>query len=198
MTTWPSRAWQWLNNAVWRLTHGPDPVIVFPAGQESPRVCLSTTLGDIHLELNGAQAPITVTNFLAYVDAGFYDGTLFHRVIPGFMIQGGGLTSELRKKGPLRPAIRNEANNGLRNMRGTIAMARTNRVHSAQAQFFINLLGNSSLDHKPNDFGYAVFGQVIGDGMKVVDQIAKVATGSQGIYENIPRQPVVIQSAKRL
>ncbi|MBF0160616.1 MAG: peptidylprolyl isomerase [Magnetococcales bacterium] len=177
-----------------RLLHGPDPVAAFPIGQESPRICLSTTLGDIHLELNGRQAPITVTNFLAYVDAGFYDGTLFPRVIPGFMIQGGGITTELRRKKTLRAPIRNEANNGLCNMRGKIAMARSSLIHSAQAQFFINLLGNSSLDYKPNDFGYAVFGQVIGDGMKIVDEIARVATGA----ENMPLQQVIILSARRL
>ncbi|MBF0159040.1 MAG: peptidyl-prolyl cis-trans isomerase [Magnetococcales bacterium] len=192
------RIWQRLSDLIWRLTHGSDPVIVFPPGQESPRIRLSTSLGDIDLELDGAKAPISVTNFLAYVDAGFYDGTLFHRVIPGFMIQGGGITADLKRKKPLNRAIRNEADNGLCNKRGTLAMARTARIHSAQAQFFINILGNSSLDHKPSDFGYAVFGQVIGDGMKVVDQIAKVATGSQGGYDNIPLQPVVIQSVRRL
>ncbi len=163
---------------------------------EKPHVLLDTSLGEIELELEAEKAPISVKNFLSYVDSGFYNGTIFHRVIPGFMIQGGGFTSAMQQK-PTQPPIKNEADNGLHNVRGTLAMARTRAVDSANSQFFINHQDNAFLDHGARDFGYAVFGQVV-RGMDVVDQIARVPTGSQGMMQNVPREPVLIKSAKRL
>lgn len=167
------------------------------ATENSPRVLLRTTLGDIVLELNKAKAPISVDNFLAYVNEGFYNGTIFHRVIDGFMIQGGGFTVDLEKK-PTRASIKNEADNGLHNEHGTIAMARTNQVNSATAQFFINVANNEFLNHRfptPRGYGYAVFGKVI-EGMEVVDKIRKTPTGSSGPFpKDVPRTPVVIESA---
>ncbi len=164
------------------------------------RVLMKTSMGDITLELDEQKAPETVRNFLAYVDAGFYDGTIFHRVIDGFMIQGGGFDSLLRRK-PTRPPIRNEATNGLSNRRGTIAMARTSVVDSATSQFFINLVDNSFLDHRgnsPRTFGYAVFGRVV-EGMDVVDRIGKTPTvRKNGLFQNLPREQVVIESVRRL
>lgn len=163
-------------------------------------VVMETSYGDITIELDSAKAPVSVANFLAYVDAGFYDGTIFHRVIPDFMIQGGGFTEDLKQK-PTRPAIKNEAANGLRNLRGTIAMARTNVVDSATSQFFINHKDNPFLDHRapnPRDFGYAVFGRV-SSGMDVVDRIASVQTrGSNPMFQNLPVQTVVIKSIRRV
>ena len=159
-------------------------------------VVLSTTHGDITLELDAEHAPITVENFLAYVEDGFYDGTIFHRVIPGFMIQGGGMDASMNEK-KTRAPIKNEADNGLSNTRGTIAMARTQVVDSATAQFFINLSDNTFLDHGARDFGYAVFGKVV-DGMDVVDTIAEVQTGDRGMHQNVPVEPVVIESARRV
>jgi peptidyl-prolyl cis-trans isomerase A (cyclophilin A) len=156
-----------------------------------PVVVLVTSLGDITLELEPDKAPITVENFLNYVDAGFYDGTVFHRVIPNFMIQGGGLTPNLSQK-PTRPAIKNEAENGLKNDAGTIAMARTSAADSATAQFFINLKDNDFLNHGVRDFGYAVFGHVT-QGMDVVKKIGAVPTGAN----DVPVEPVVIKHAKR-
>ena len=161
----------------------------------SPVVVLSTTLGDISIELNSEKAPITVKNFLEYVDSGFYDGTIFHRVIPNFMIQGGGFTKDMKQK-QTRPSIKNEADNGLRNSRGTISMARTSAVNSATSQFFINLKENTSLDHMVRDFGYAVFGKVI-KGMDVVDKITAVRTGNRGMHQNVPIEAVIIKSARR-
>ena len=158
-------------------------------------VILTTTHGDITLELFEDDAPITVENFLAYIDEGFFDGTIFHRVIPGFMIQGGGLTDGLQQK-PNRSPIKNEADNGRSNTRGTLAMARTQVVDSATAQFFINLSDNTILDHGARDFGYAVFGQVT-DGMDVVDQIAAVPTGHRGMHSDVPTETVFIESARR-
>lgn len=175
---------------------------------EGPRVTLNTTRGDIVIELNEEQAPATVANFLEYVDAGFYDGTVFHRVIPGFMIQGGGFAlageqNSLRQK-ETRAPIRNEADNGLKNRRGTIAMARTGNPHSATAQFFINLVDNRSLNHSgktPRGWGYTVFGEVV-KGMDTVDRIAGVATGTRRLSgqpaRDVPREPVVIESARRI
>ncbi|MDX1547337.1 MAG: peptidylprolyl isomerase [Rhodothermales bacterium] len=160
-----------------------------------PRVRLSTSKGDITLELYDKKAPQTVANFLEYVDAGFFDGTIFHRVIPGFMIQGGGMTPGLDQK-KTRPPIKNEADNGLANERGTVAMARTQVVDSATAQFFINLSDNSFLDHGTRDFGYAVFGRVV-DGMDTVDAIASVQTGSRGMHQDVPTEDVVIEKAER-
>ncbi|MFQ5571783.1 MAG: peptidylprolyl isomerase [Rhodothermales bacterium] len=159
-------------------------------------VVLSTSLGDITLELFSDKAPVTVENFLTYVDDGFFDGTVFHRVIPRFMIQGGGLTPGLSEK-KTRSPIKNEADNGLSNERGTIVMARTQIVDSATSQFFINLEDNPFLDHGVRDFGYAVFGRV-SDGMDVVDQIAAVPTGNVGMFQNVPLETVLIESARRV
>lgn len=167
------------------------------AHAEGVRVLLETTKGDITLELAGDKAPETVANFLRYVDEGFYAGTVFHRVISGFMIQGGGLTADLDKK-PTHDPVKNEAANGLKNTRGSIAMARTRDPHSATAQFFINHADNAFLDHPGQDgWGYAVFGRVI-DGMDVVDAIAEVPTTRSGGRGDVPAEPVIIESAKRL
>jgi peptidyl-prolyl cis-trans isomerase A (cyclophilin A) len=161
--------------------------------KEEPVVVLETTLGNIEIQLEPEKAPITVKNFLAYVDAGFYDGTVFHRVIPGFMIQGGGFDADLHQK-ETRAPIKNEASNGLENERGTVAMARTSNPDSATAQFFINLKDNDFLNHGSRDEGYAVFGHVVG-GMDVVDKIAGVSTGNRGMHQNVPTEPVVIEKA---
>lgn len=158
-------------------------------------IILSTSLGDITLELDEAKAPVTVKNFLAYVDAGFYDGTIFHRVIPDFMIQGGGFTSDMRQKQTQAP-IKNEADNGLSNEPYTIAMARTSDINSATSQFFINLADNVFLDHGKRDFGYAVFGKV-SKGTEVVDKIGGVKTGRSGGHADVPVAAVTINSAKR-
>ncbi|MFC0710302.1 peptidylprolyl isomerase [Azorhizophilus paspali] len=163
---------------------------------EKPHVLLETSLGEIEIELEAEKAPISVKNFLSYVNAGFYDGTVFHRVIPGFMIQGGGFTADMQQK-PTQPPIKNEADNGLHNVRGTLAMARPQAVNSATSQFFINHKDNTFLDHGARDFGYAVFGKVV-RGMEVVDQIAQVPTGTRGMMRNVPREPVLITSAKKL
>jgi peptidyl-prolyl cis-trans isomerase A (cyclophilin A) len=166
-----------------------------PGESANPRVRLETSKGVIVIELEPAKAPITVGNFLDYVKAGFYNGTIFHRVIPGFMIQGGGFTADMQEK-PTREPIVNESANGLANARGTIAMARTADPNSASSQFFINLANNAFLDKKSaqDGVGYCVFGKVV-DGMAVVDAIAGVATGTRGPYQNVPQQPVVIKKA---
>lgn len=164
-----------------------------------PRVELVTSMGTIVLELDATAAPITTENFKAYTEAGFFDGTIFHRVIPGFMAQGGGFTPDMKQK-PTNPPIKNEADNGLKNLRGTVAMARTGVVDSATAQFFINLVDNSFLDHTaktPQGYGYAVFGKVV-SGMDVVDAIAAVPTTTQGQFQDVPQTPVAIQSARLL
>ena len=175
-------------------------MVAFSASADDhPRVALDTSKGEIILELYADKAPQTVSNFLTYVDAGFYDGTIFHRVIPGFMIQGGGFTAEMKQK-ETRPAIQNEADNGLKNDRGTIAMARTPDPHSATAQFFINTVDNGFLNHKSKSqqgWGYAVFGRVV-EGMDVVDQISGTKTVSRGMHQDVPAEAVVIVSAKRL
>jgi cyclophilin family peptidyl-prolyl cis-trans isomerase len=155
-----------------------------------------TSKGSFQVQLFDKQAPVSVENFLKYVDEGFFDGTVFHRVIPGFMIQGGGLTAELKNK-PAHAPIKNEATNGLKNKRGTLAMARTNDINSATAQFFVNLVDNDFLDHKPGNYGYAVFGRVE-SGMEVVDAIAAVKTGNKGGHQDVPTQTVVIESARRV
>jgi len=152
-------------------------------------------MGDIVIELDADKAPESVENFLAYVDAGFYDGTVFHRVIPGFMIQCGGMTADMKRKSCREP-IRNEAANGLKNVRGSVAMARTSDINSATSQFFVNLADNAFLDHGKRDFGYAVFGRVA-EGMDVVDKIAAVETGSVGGHGDVPLKAVVIRSARR-
>jgi len=160
------------------------------------RVQLQTNHGPIVLELDDAKAPNTVANFLTYVNDGFFNGTIFHRVIPGFMIQGGGFEAGMRQKST-RATIDNEANNGLKNDRYTIAMARTNDPHSATAQFFINVSDNSFLNHTsptPNGWGYAVFGKVV-EGREVVDRIAGVKTGNKGMHQNVPLEDVLIESA---
>ena len=163
---------------------------------DNPRVLLTTSMGEIELELDAGKAPISVENFLAYVEDGHYDGTQFHRVIPDFMIQGGGFDKDMQQKRTRAP-IRNEAYNGLKNLRGSIAMARTQAVDSATSQFFINHADNAFLDNGARDFGYAVFGKVV-KGMEVVDAIAKVPTGMYGMHQNVPQKPVLIISAKRL
>lgn len=165
---------------------------------KSPQVLLETTEGDILLELYPDKAPKTVENFLKYVDDGFYDNTIFHRVIPGFMIQGGGMDARLKEK-PTREPVENEAANGLKNERGAIAMARMADPHSASAQFFINHADNDFLDYKAptrDGWGYAVFGKVI-DGMDVVDKIAKVKTGNAGIHSDVPKDTIMITKASR-
>jgi len=164
--------------------------------KENPVVVIKTSKGDITVELFEKEAPITVKNFLRYVEDGFYAGTIFHRVIPGFMIQGGGFDADMNQKDTHAP-IKNEAENRLENKRGTLAMARTQVVDSATSQFFINLKDNAFLNHTrptPQGFGYCVFGRVI-DGMDVVDQIAGVETGRKGPHENVPVEPVEITEA---
>lgn len=163
------------------------------------QVVISTSKGDVRAELFDAQSPETVQNFLSYVDDEFYDGTIFHRVIRGFMIQGGGLTPDMRQK-KTRAPITNEAANGLKNETGTLAMARTLDLHSATAQFFINVADNDFLDHKDETirgFGYCVFGRVV-DGMGVVNDIEAVRTGKQGGHADVPKEPVVIHSIRRV
>jgi cyclophilin family peptidyl-prolyl cis-trans isomerase len=161
---------------------------------DAPHVVLKTNLGDIELELNPEKAPKTVENFLQYVKSGQYNGTIFHRVIGNFMIQGGGFDKNMREK-PTRAPIRNEAQNGLKNDTYTIAMARTGDPHSATAQFFINTHNNNMLNYPGADgWGYAVFGKVV-KGAEVVDKIKQVSTGSRGPYQDVPVQAVVIESA---
>lgn len=164
-----------------------------------PFVVIKTNMGDIEVELNQKQAPISTANFLSYVDSGFYKNTIFHRVIPNFMIQGGGFTKSMAKK-ITNAEISNEATNGLKNERGTIAMARTNKVDSATSQFFINHGNNSFLDHKAKTsrgYGYAVFGRVV-KGLDVVDNIAIVKTGRKKGMKDVPIQSVIIQAIERL
>ncbi len=153
-----------------------------------------TSHGSFTVQLFPKEAPLSAENFQKYVDEHFYDGTIFHRIIPGFMIQGGGLTADFGNKST-REAIKNEAKNGLKNKRGTLAMARTSDIHSATAQFFINLVDNGFLDNGPRDYGYAVFGQVT-EGMDVVDKIAAVKTGRKKGYQDAPLEDVVILSAR--
>jgi cyclophilin family peptidyl-prolyl cis-trans isomerase len=168
-----------------------------PQNPNDPIVLMSTSAGDVKIELYKDKAPATVANFLAYVNDKFYDGTVFHRVIPNFMIQGGGFTPDMKQK-PTKAAIKNEAGNGLKNQFGTLAMARTSDVNSATAQFFINTKDNDFLDHKDDTmqgFGYCVFGKVI-EGSKVVQKIEALDTTSKGPYEDVPVEPVVIKSIR--
>jgi peptidyl-prolyl cis-trans isomerase B (cyclophilin B) len=165
--------------------------------EKNPVVVVSTNKGDIRIELDSEKAPVTTRNFIDYVSGGHYDGLIFHRVIPGFMIQGGGMDQQMGEKKTKAP-IKNEAANGLKNQSGSIAMARTNVVDSATSQFFINLKDNDFLNHRsssPAEFGYAVFGRVI-EGMDVVHAIEKAKTGSRGHHDDVPVEPVVINSAK--
>ena len=155
-----------------------------------------TTLGSFTVELFEKEAPISAKNFLDYAEAGHFDGTVFHRVIPGFVIQGGGMTADMRQR-ETRAPIRNEADNGLKNRRGTLSMARTNDPHSATSQFFVNLVDNAFLDPGRGGAGYAVFGCVT-EGMDVVDKIAAVKTGSKGGHQDMPVTPVEVMSAKRV
>ncbi|MGO9019438.1 MAG: peptidylprolyl isomerase [Syntrophobacteraceae bacterium] len=174
---------------------GPEENAAKPA---NPVVLMKTSLGQIKIELWPGKAPETVKNFLQYVDDGFYDGTIFHRVMGNFMIQGGGFTPDMKQK-PTHAPVKNEASAELKNDRGTIAMARTMVVDSATGQFFINVVDNVSLNHRDNSpagFGYAVFGKVI-DGMDVVDKIKAVETSNSGQFQNVPVKPVVIESVKR-
>jgi cyclophilin family peptidyl-prolyl cis-trans isomerase len=168
------------------------------AAQGNPQAVIHTSMGDIRLELYPAKAPLSVQNFINYANNGFYDGTIFHRVISNFMIQGGGFTPDMQKK-TTGEAIQNEATNGLSNIRGTIAMARTGDPHSATAQFFINVQDNMNLDYSgqssSREWGYTVFGRVIG-GMEVVEKIRFVETTTQGPLSNVPTEPVVIESVE--
>lgn len=163
---------------------------------ESLLVRIETTAGNITVRLDAERAPLSVQNFLQYARDGFYEGTVFHRVVNGFVIQGGGYTAELAAKTPLAPVV-NESGNGLSNRRGTIAMARTGDPHSADAQFYINLADNAALDPKPTRWGYAVFGQVV-EGMDVVDEIGHQATGANGQMQDVPVKPVVIRKVVAL
>ena len=160
-------------------------------------ITIQTSEGTIKADLDEEKAPITVENFMRYVDDGHYDGTIFHRVIPSFMIQGGGFSADMKQK-PVKAPIRNEAGNGLTNDRGTLAMARTSVVDSATSQFFINTADNAFLNHRgktPDAFGYAVFGKVV-EGLDVVDRIEKLPTGRAGHHDDVPVKPVVIQSIR--
>lgn len=175
-----------------------DPAVK-PSPSKNPAVLMKTSLGEITIELDQLQASISVKNFLDYVDAKYYDGTIFHRVIPGFMVQGGGFTPNMQQK-PTRAPIKNEAGNGLKNLTGTIAMARTGMVDSATSQFFINTADNAQLNHRdesPAGFGYAVFGKVT-SGMDVVKKIEGVKTTSRPPHQNVPETPVVIESVTRV
>jgi cyclophilin family peptidyl-prolyl cis-trans isomerase len=156
-----------------------------------------TTLGEFTVELFEKEAPITVANFLKYIDDGFFDGTVFHRIVPGFVIQGGGFTEDMTQK-RTQPPIQNEADNGVKNARGSLSMARTNDINSATSQFFVNLKDNDFLDHKGRgNFGYAVFGRVT-QGMEVIDKIAAVETGRRRGHDDVPLEPVIMTSVRRL
>ena len=162
----------------------------------NPQVKLQTSMGDITVELDAEKAPISTENFISYVNDGFYDGTIFHRVIADFMIQGGGMEPDMSQKNTKAP-IKNEANNGLSNKRGTLAMARTQVVDSATAQFFINTVDNDFLNHQNETvmgYGYAVFGKVV-EGMETVDAIRHVATGNSGMHQDVPKESVLIEKA---
>jgi len=177
-------------------TPAPAPV---PTKSANPRVAFETSLGKVVIELDPVKAPKTVANFLGYVKSGFYDGTIFHRVIPKFMVQGGGFTADMKQK-PTQPPIGNEADNGLKNLRGTLSMARTNDPGSATSQFFISVVDNKFLDHtgkNPAGWGYAVFAKVV-EGMDVVDKIAAVKTGNRGPFADVPETAVEIKKATLL
>ena len=178
-----------------RFAAGATLALAALSSQAAPTVEMQTSMGAIVIELDAEKAPLTVKNFLQYANDGFYNGTIFHRVIEGFMIQGGGFTKDMGEK-PTGAQIPNEAKNGLKNQRGMIAMARRAEPHSATAQFFINHKDNDALDYPSRDgWGYAVFGKVT-QGLDVVDKIAKVRTGNRGMFQDVPVEPVVIQSVK--
>ena len=158
-------------------------------------ITFETTLGNFTIELFEKEAPETIVNFLRYVDDGFFDGTIFHRIVPGFVIQGGGFTEDMSQK-RTQPPIKNEADNGLKNKRGTLSMARTNDINSATSQFFVNLKDNDFLDHKRGNFGYAVFARVT-EGMDVIDQIAAVETGRRRGMDDVPVDAVVMTRVRR-
>lgn len=190
-----------MKNIIAKLTLSAFLILALQAGSSvaqkkstpNPQVVMETSQGEIVLELYPDKAPLTVKNFLVYIETGFFNGTIFHRVIPGFMIQGGGFSANMQMKATL-PPIKNEAGNGLKNDRGTIAMARTRDPHSATAQFFINTVDNTFLNYKSqtiSGWGYAVFGKVI-QGMQVVDAISKVETGTKGPFRNVPKTTVEI------
>jgi cyclophilin family peptidyl-prolyl cis-trans isomerase len=157
---------------------------------------VDTTLGSFSVEFFEKEAPISVANFLKYVDDGFFDGTIFHRIVPGFVIQGGGFTEDMTQK-KTKPAIKNEADNGLKNGRGTLSMARTNDINSATSQFFVNLKDNDFLDHTRGNFGYAVFAKVT-EGMDVIDKIAAVETGRKRGFDDVPLEPVIMTTVRRI
>ena len=155
-----------------------------------------TTLGNFTVELHEKEAPVTVANFLKYIDDGFFDGTTFHRIVPGFVIQGGGFTEDMTQKKTQSP-VKNEADNGRKNKRGTLSMARTSDINSATSQFFVNLKDNEFLDHSRGNFGYAVFAQVT-EGMDVIDKIAAVETGRKRGFDDVPVEAVIMKSVRRL
>ena len=155
-----------------------------------------TSLGDFTIELFEKEAPESVANFSRYIEEGFFDGTIFHRIVPGFVIQGGGFTEDMSQK-KTKPPIKNEADNGLKNQRGTLSMARTNDINSATSQFFVNLKDNDFLDHSRGNFGYAVFAKVT-DGMDVVDKIAAVETGRKRGFDDVPVEPVIMKSVQKV
>ena len=159
-------------------------------------ISFETTLGNFTIEFFEKEAPETVANFLRYIDAGFFDGTIFHRIVPGFVIQGGGYEADMTQN-RTEPPIKNEADNGLKNERGTLSMARTNDINSATSQFFVNLKDNEFLDHKRGNFGYAVFARVT-EGMDVIDKIAAVETGRRRGMDDVPVEPVVMTSVSRI
>jgi cyclophilin family peptidyl-prolyl cis-trans isomerase len=156
-----------------------------------------TTKGTFTVQLFDKQAPISAENFLQYAKDGFFEGTVFHRVIPGFMVQGGGMTADMKPKAGQRAPIKNEATNGLKNKRGTLSMARTNDINSATSQFFINLVDNDFLDNRAGNYGYAVFGRVA-SGMEVIDAIAAVKTGSKAGHQDVPTEAITIESVKEI
>jgi cyclophilin family peptidyl-prolyl cis-trans isomerase len=157
-------------------------------------ILFETTLGDFKIELYEKEAPISAANFKQYVEKGFFDGTIFHRIVPGFVIQGGGFTEDMSQKKTAAP-IKNEADNGLKNSRGTLSMARTNDINSATSQFFVNLKDNDFLDHSRGNFGYAVFGRVT-EGMEVIDKIAAVETGRKRGFDDVPLEAVIMKSVR--
>ena len=171
-------------------------VTVAQSKHDTTKVVIATNLGDITVLLYEKESPISVKNFLAYADTGFYGGLVFHRVIPGFMIQGGGFTKNMMKRQPVFPPIKNESDNRVKNERGTIAMARTQDPHSATSQFFINVVDNASIDISAQGWGYAVFGKVI-EGMEIVDKIAATKTQTLGAFRDVPVEPIIIVSVKR-